>query len=302
MKIINLQKSGSVIATANNKEVFNKYLLEISKFTPLSREEEVETFKIIEDTGSQKAIDKIYKHNLLFVVYIARKYSNWLHNANITLEDLVSEGNLGLYFSIARFDYKSGNKFISYSIWWIKQHIIDFISKNGKNVRIPNRVYTLNVKIKNKSAAIEQLTGRPSTDIEVFNTMLEDGDIPPSWTIKDFNEIVSANGFDKSLSSMVSVDSEVEIIDMLEDKCLLPDEELIASQDKELILNLLNKLTPKTKQYFLHYYGFSGYEQMDIHALATKFEESIGVIKFKMNKALRKFRLTARHNTGDLLF
>src|ERR1035437_3821917 len=149
MNLNDLKLQCQFISNPNNKKIYFIHMNEISKFRPLSREEEVETFKRVE-IGDQKAIDKISRHNLLFVVTIAKKYSAAIGTSFLTLEDLISEGNLGLLKAIKRFDYRTKNKFITYCVWWIKQGILASIQDNVKTIRLPNSVKSEITKLNRK--------------------------------------------------------------------------------------------------------------------------------------------------------
>jgi len=159
------------------KKHIGEHLNEIAKFRPLSREEEAETFKLIK-LGDQRAIDKICKHNLLFVVSVAKRYSVMLGaSSTLTLEDLISEGNIGLFIAINKFNPEEGNKFISYAVWWIKQCILASIQNNIKNIRIPSSVRSELNKINRKEQQLTQLFERSPSSIEIFEAMVDDGEM-----------------------------------------------------------------------------------------------------------------------------
>lgn len=107
---------------------FEKYLASLAKYAPLSREEEMELFRRYKEEKDEEAFDKVIAHNLLFVVSVANKYSGI---NNIPFEDLVSVGNMALVKAARKFDYKKGNKFISYAVMAIKRAIERYINSSN---------------------------------------------------------------------------------------------------------------------------------------------------------------------------
>jgi len=113
-----------------------KYLEEIGVFTPLPPAEEIELTCRVRK-GEAFALDKLVKANLRFVITIANQYQG----QGLPLEDLISEGNLGLMKAAQRFDETRGFKFISYAVWWIRQSILQALAEQPRVVRLPlNRV------------------------------------------------------------------------------------------------------------------------------------------------------------------
>lgn len=133
MKRIDVKNSEQNIAYPNSKMLYDRYIVDISKYKPLTREKELELFKRLEKNKNDvEAYNKLYQHNLLFVVSVAKRYSSSVSKSSLTLEDLISEGNLGLSVAINHFDYKTGNKLISYAVWHVRQHIIRLIEALDK--------------------------------------------------------------------------------------------------------------------------------------------------------------------------
>lgn len=118
----------------------DKYLQEIGKYELISMEEEVELAQRIKK-GDQKALEKLTKANLRFVVSVAKQYQN----QGLSLPDLINEGNLGLMKAAEKFDETRGFKFISYAVWWIRQAILAALAEQSRIVRLPlNQVGMLN--------------------------------------------------------------------------------------------------------------------------------------------------------------
>ena len=144
----------------------DKYLQEIGKVDLITADEEVELAQRIK-AGDQRALEKLTKANLRFVVSVAKQYQN----QGLTLPDLINEGNLGLIKAAQRFDETRGFKFISYAVWWIRQSIIQAIAENSRLVRLPlNKVGSL-TKINKAFSALEQEFEREPTAEELANCL-----------------------------------------------------------------------------------------------------------------------------------
>src|ERR1041384_13395 len=129
----------------------DKYLQEIGRVELITAEEEVKLAQAIK-RGDQKALEKLTKANLRFVVSVAKQYQN----QGLTLGDLINEGNLGLIKAAQRFDETRGFKFISYAVWWIRQSILQALAEQSRIVRLPlNQVGSLS-KISKAFSKLEQ--------------------------------------------------------------------------------------------------------------------------------------------------
>ena len=131
------------------------YFDDIADSRPLSRQREVELSARIQD-GDMVARDELVQANLRFVIDVAKNYQN----RGLSLEDLISAGNVGLLTAAERFDGTKGYKFISYAVWWIKQSILQTIAEHARTVRLPLNKLSL---LKDISRAVRKLgQGRES--------------------------------------------------------------------------------------------------------------------------------------------
>src|SRR3954470_17712501 len=140
----------------------DKYLQEIGREELITAEEEVVLAKKIKD-GDQRALEKLTRANLRFVVSVAKQYQN----QGLSLPDLINEGNLGLIKAAKRFDETKGFKFISYAVWWIRQSILSAVAEQSRIVRLPlNQVGSLS-KIRKSASKLEQQFERAPTPEEL---------------------------------------------------------------------------------------------------------------------------------------
>ena len=155
--------------TRRDGEIIDKYLQEIGREEMLTPDEEVELAQRIHE-GDRKALDRLVRANLRFVVSVAKQYQN----QGMSLPDLINEGNLGLIKAAEKFDETRGFKFISYAVWWIRQSILQAMSEHSRIVRLPlNHVGSLN-KIQRAMGEFEQENQRRASAEEIAEAL----DIP----------------------------------------------------------------------------------------------------------------------------
>src|SRR5471030_2689001 len=146
--------------TNRESQSLEKYLQEIGKVDLITPEEEVQLAIKIKQ-GDQRALEKLTKANLRFVVSVAKQYQN----QGLSLSDLINEGNLGLIKAAQRFDETRGFKFISYAVWWIRQSILQALAEQSRIVRLPlNQVGSLNKINKAYSKLEQQFEREPSAE------------------------------------------------------------------------------------------------------------------------------------------
>ena len=144
--------------TNRESQSLGKYLQEINKLKLISAEEEVRLAVLIKQ-GDKIASDLLVKANLRFVVSVAKQYQY----QGISLSDLINEGNMGLMKAARSFDATRGFKFISYAVWWIRQHIVKAIADDGRMVRLPLNKICLERHIKKTSILLEQKLERTAS-------------------------------------------------------------------------------------------------------------------------------------------
>ena len=146
--------------TNRSSAALDKYLSEIAKEPLLTVDEEVELAQRIH-SGDKEALDKLVRSNLRFVVSVAKQYQN----GELTLSDLVNEGNVGLIKAAETFDETRGFTFISYAVWWIRQSILQAIAEQSRIVRLPlNQVGWVNKISKVLNQFEQENERRPSID------------------------------------------------------------------------------------------------------------------------------------------
>lgn len=186
----------------NRTPSVERYFREIEHEPMINQEQEIELAKRIK-LGDKIAEAKLIKANLRFVVSVAKKYAR----ADVQLEDLINEGNIGLIKAAQRFDETRGFKFISYAVWWIRQSILEAYPVHYRSVRVPLNVQASYDKIRKWSTEFEQKNEREPSVMEIC----EQFDIENS----SLNKMVSHFNGEHSLDSKVRDDDEGTFADLL---------------------------------------------------------------------------------------
>lgn len=263
--------------TNRESAALEKYLQEISKETMISAEEEVELAQRIKK-GDQKALERLTKANLRFVVSVAKQYQN----QGLSLPDLINEGNLGLLKAAERFDETRGFKFISYAVWWIRQSILQAISEQSRIVRLPlNQVGSVN-KINREINRFEQLNERrPSVD-----EIAEKVDLPQD----KIDEAMNINGHQISVDAPFVEGEDNSLLDVMANSdAPMADKTLVDESLKSEIQTALNALNERERNVVEASYGINQPE-LTLEEIGSKFGLTRERVRQIKEKAIRKLR------------
>lgn len=269
--------------TNREEKSIEKYFNEISKYPVLSIEEEQELFGRKDQDPA--VLDIIVKHNLRFVVSVAKKYQD----CGLPLVDLINEGNLGLMKAAERFDVTRGFKFISYAVWWIRQSIIAALSQHGKKIRTPlNMQSDYNSIRKAKTLLVQQLEREPS--LEELSEIL-------NMDISKIRQISAAHKKCASLDAVVNEDSRTTMIEMMVDHDVQsPDEHLTNGEGRmEEIKTMLRVLPQQQAMIIKDYYGIDRPSPASLGEIADRLglsRERVRQLRDHSLNRLRKFRNT----------
>ena len=254
-----------------------KYLQEIGKEEMISAEEEVELAQRIKK-GDQKALERLTRANLRFVVSVAKQYQN----QGLSLPDLINEGNLGLLKAAERFDETRGFKFISYAVWWIRQSILQAISEQSRIVRLPlNQVGSVN-KINREINRFEQLNERRPSLEEIAEKV----DLPED----KIDEAMNINGHHISMDAPFVDGEDNSLLDVMPNNdAPMADLTLVEESLRSEIQNALNVLNERERNVIEASYGINR-QELTLEEIGTKFGLTRERVRQIKEKAIRKLR------------
>jgi RNA polymerase primary sigma factor len=299
---INIIESGRVFEEEKSKEYEEKkkiqdefgeitsdsvqmYLKEIGQYPLLTGDEEMELAKRIEK-GDESARQKLALSNLRLVVSIAKKYIG--RSPNLTLLDLIQEGNIGLFKAVEKFDYKKGFKFSTYATWWIRQAITRALADQGRTIRIPvHMVETIN-KYQQVVRRLVQDLGRDPLPEEIAAEM--------GIEVEKIRHIQKISQETISLEAPVGDDDDSD--SALES--FIPDEDTISPSTsaarkilKKYLSEIINDLTPREQKILDMRFGLTDGVTHTLEEVGKVFAVTRERIRQIEAKALEKIR---QHN------
>lgn len=268
--------------TNRESESLEKYLQEIGREELLSTDEEVELAQRIHK-GDRKALERLTKANLRFVVSVAKQYQS----KGLTLSDLINEGNMGLIRAAQTFDETRGFKFISYAVWWIRQSILKAIAEQGRLVHVPlNQIGSIN-KINKMLNKFEQENGRrPSVD-----EIAEEVNIPQ----EKVGEAMMANAHHVSVDAPFVDGEDNSLLDILvNNDAPMADGQLVLESLRTEIISVLQVLNERERNIVTAFYGI-GQPEMTLEEIGNKYGLTRERVRQIKEKAIRRLRNNTRN-------
>jgi RNA polymerase primary sigma factor len=266
-----------------DRDLATYYFAQVKKTPLLSAEQEIELAQAIKN-GSRAARDKLVRANLRLVIKIAHEY----RTSNISLMDLIQEGNIGLVHAAEKFDDEKGARFSTYAAWWIRQSICRFIDSKKRAIRLPNRKEEMLRKINYVYHDLCQKFAHAPTEREVANELGID--------TSEVRFLTERSGDPISLDGVLREDSSFYIEQITEDYTYSPEENYLKeASSNEVLVFLTNHLRDNEKNVLLRRYQFNG--SAEPHSL-KKIGEQIGVSPETVRqielRALRKIKLDSQ--------
>jgi RNA polymerase primary sigma factor len=268
--------------TNRESQSLDKYLQEIGKVELLTPQEEIDLARRIKK-GDQKALEKLTKANLRFVVSVAKQYQN----QGLSLGDLINEGNLGLIKAAKRFDETRGFKFISYAVWWIRQSILQALAEQSRIVRLPlNRVGALN-KIGKAFSTLEQEFEREPSASELAEEL--------DMSLFEVSDTLKISGRHLSMDAPFAQGEDNRLLDVIQDsRQPSPDHTLMDESLREEVRRALKTLTEREAQVIRLYFGLDQEHSLTLEEIGEKFNLTRERVRQIKEKAIRRLRHASR--------
>jgi len=257
------------------------YLREIGQYPLLTAQQERDLAKRIED-GDEEARNLLARANLRLVVSIAKKYVG--RSPDLTLLDLIQEGNLGLFKAVDKFDFTKGFKFSTYATWWIRQAITRALADQSRTIRIPVHMVETMAKYKQVSRRLAQDFGRDPMPEEIATEM--GVDVEKVYQIEKISqdtislELPIGDDDDRSrLSDFIS-----------DDKMVSPDQEVAHSILTDQITQILDSLSDKERKILEMRHGLTDGTYHTLEEVGKEFGVTRERIRQIEAKALEKIR------------
>lgn len=273
-----------ITSSITNRESLSldKYLQEIGREELLSVDEEVELAQRIRK-GDRKALERLTKANLRFVVSVAKQYQN----QGLSLPDLINEGNLGLIRAAEKFDETRGFKFISYAVWWIRQSILQAIAEQSRIVRLPlNQVGSVN-KINKVQNQFEQENERRASVDEIAERV----DMP----VDKIAAAMKINGRHVSMDAPIKEGEEGSLIDVMSNSdAPEPDIMLEMESLRDEIKRALQTLNERERKVIVAFFGIDQPE-MTLEEIGAQYGLTRERVRQIKEKAIRRLRQNTKN-------
>lgn len=269
--------------TNRESQSLDKYLQEIGKVDLIGPDEEVQLAVRIRQ-GDQRALDRLIKANLRFVVSVAKQYQN----QGLTLSDLINEGNLGLIKAALRFDETRGFKFISYAVWWIRQSILQSLAEQSRIVRLPLNKVGLTNRISKAYQQLEQEYEREPTPEELASAL--------EISIDEVTATISVGLRHVSMDTPLSEGEDGTLMDMMENpNAERTDERLVHHESLRMeIERSLQTLTDRQKDVVCYFFGIGIDHPLSLEDIGERFHLTRERVRQIKDKAITKLRSTNR--------
>jgi RNA polymerase primary sigma factor len=262
--------------TASYEDNLKSYFNQIKVAKLLTFEEELALSRRIQ-AGDEGARRQLIESNLRLVVRIAKNYIT----PEVSILDLIQEGNLGLMRAVAKYDFRKNVRFSTYASWWIKQAIVRSLSNKKRLIRLPHRQEEKLRKINKIYNSLSQVLMREPTLVEIAEEIgLEEAEVA---------SIINSSSSVASLDSSASTETG-SLHDMVEDMSFNPDRELMRRTVREDTLRLLDGLQEKEKQILLYRFSFLSGRRRTLKMIGDELGISPETVRQIEIRALKKLR------------
>ena len=267
-------------------ESIKAYLQEVKKIPLLKVTEERQLTNAVK-TGDMQARQKMVRSNLRLVINIAKKYMNM----GIPLIDLIEEGNIGLIKAVDKFKPRKGFRFSTYAAWWIKQAISRSLSDKAKLIRLPVYMNDLVLRYKRVANKLTQKYHRKPTVSEIAITM--------KLPVEKVKKIIHWQSRTISLDAPIGDDDQNQVIDLVKDTTISPEDDVEHLFDKERVDKLLGIMNKREREILDLRFGLSDGKTYTLADIAKRLNLSRERIRQIEEHALLKLKKFITVQTED---
>ena len=260
-----------------SRESKDLYLRDIRRYTPLPREEETRVV-VQARKGNKKSLDKLITANLRFVVKVAGEYNN----RGLPLQDLISEGNVGMMRATETFDPSLGHKFITYAVWWIRQAMMSALNKQRGAVKVPvNQIDDHDAVAKIARTMSQELGRQPNLD-----ELAEQTQMSP----KRVRRAMEANQPSLSMDSQIYSDGTIRYSDTFVSDEPPADERVHDAYMRKLLKDSLETLPEREAKILGLYYGLGTDQPESLEKVGRRFQISRERVRQIKDRALGRLK------------
>ncbi|MEE9219346.1 MAG: RNA polymerase sigma factor RpoD/SigA [Acidobacteriota bacterium] len=267
--------------------VIARYLLEISEFPLMSKQEEMALARDV-DAGrkSPRSLNKLVQSNLSFVVKIASEY----RGMGVPFEDLLNEGNLGLIEAANRYDYRRDTKFITYAIWWIRKSILRALAEHSNLVRLPTYQMKKLREFRRAERQLSRELGRKARREEISRKV--------GTSVAQLESLMQLPCKELSIDGKVGKDQDSTISDFLTDKKdTSAEQDLMREENVQLVRWALSSLGAQEKTILMNRFGLSGGQTLTLKEIGHQLglsRERVRQIEVQAKRKIRRL-FTSEH-------
>ncbi len=263
---------------SSHHDGLRNYIRQITKIPVIPLNEEGAFVARLEN-GDEQAVITFISRNLRLVVKIAHDFKG----LGVPLQDLISEGNLGLMHAVGKYDITKGTKFSSYAVWWIKQAMRKLLMENGRIVRIPTTsAFKIN-KIRSTRAEMSKRLDRDPTDAEMAEEL--------DYSERIISRLKNIDARTLSLHEGVNDDDSITLNDMLPDtREEAPDQILDRTDRSKMLERVLRSLSEREYRILLLRFGLDGSRPRTLDEVSNEVGVTRERVRQIQKKSLQKLR------------
>jgi RNA polymerase primary sigma factor len=261
-------------------DIVQSYFNQIKAIPLLQFEDELELSKRIQQ-GDKLARQRLIEANLRLVVKIARSYAI----NDVSLMDIIQEGNIGLMHAAEKYDHKKNVRFSTYASWWIRQAISRFMTNKRRAIRLPQRKEEILRKIQKAYHTLSQILMHQPSSEEIAEEI--------GVSVEEIDHVLNMTSDLVSLEMDAGNDDSATVVDLHEDYTYSPERTVLRKYSRSDTLRFLNRLKEKERRILMYRYRLDGGEHYTLKKIGDKMGLSPETVRQIEIKALKKIRREA---------